>query len=114
MKTFLMILGTVLFSGAMSVACDAHQDHAKHKDLNEVMKKSGRELDLDQVLSDLKMSPAPGSDHQDNLWKLETVKKGSVFSKVGLKAGDVILMKAEPKVISQEQTDESAEESELE
>ncbi len=114
MKTISTIVLAAFFSTAVSFACDAHQTHASPKDLNEVMKKTGQELDLERVLSDLKISPAAGTSKEANLWKVESVKKGSIFSKAGLKAGDIVSMKDEPKMISQEQATEDDLESELE
>lgn len=113
MKKFIFSFTAVFLLGSASIACEQHATHTKHKDLNEVLQKTGKELDLDQVLNDLKMAPVPNSVSEEKLWKIESVQRGSVFSKAGIKAGDIISMKtAEASATVAEETDE--EESELE
>ncbi|MFN8944156.1 MAG: hypothetical protein ACK5WZ_05990 [Pseudobdellovibrionaceae bacterium] len=112
MKKFIISFTAVFLLESASIACEHHEKQSKHKDLNEVLQKAGKELDLDQVLNDLKMVPLPNSASEEKLWKIESVQKGSVFSKAGIKAGDIVSMKTADASVTVKVTVE--EESELE
>lgn len=91
-----MMMSLVLMSMVALPAVQACADHhpQAHKELNQILKKSGQELDLVKVLNDLKMSPVKAANDTEQLWRIDAVKKGSVFAKAGIKKGDIISIKS--------------------
>ncbi len=111
MKLVFSLVLVAILSQPYALACVDHEPRA-HKELNQILKKSGKDLDLVKVLNDLKMSPVQSADANQNLWKIDSVTKNSVFAKAGIKAGDIISIQTpEPLVIP---ANTASEETELE